>query len=262
MIDVYEEVSMSKTNNLRREKIEILLFERNRVQVKELAQILEVSPETIRCDLRFLEGKGVLYRTQGGATLRGTNIDIPMEIRHQEKVFEKRRIAKKALDYIRDDDIIYIDPSSTALYLGTLLKTKKNLTIITNSLKLVPILENGNHKIIVTGGEYSCQGKRLVGDYTLKIIDTIYFDVCIMGMDGCLGIDGPANMIPDEVILNDHLLQRSRKSILGSDSSKFSKCAHFQYAKFSMFDILITDKLSTNDRKRCNVKEIVEVGQE
>ena len=39
---------------------------------------------------------------------------------------------QQALEYIHDNSTIYIDPSSTAIYLGVLLKTKKNIILRVN----------------------------------------------------------------------------------------------------------------------------------
>lgn len=72
---------MSKTNEQRRDEIEQLIIKKEELSVKQLAKHFSVSLETIRMDFRYLEEKGILYRTHGGATLRSTNIDIPMDIR-------------------------------------------------------------------------------------------------------------------------------------------------------------------------------------
>lgn len=249
---------MSKNNDLRRKLIEDLLKEENIMQVSEFSKLLQVSAETIRKDLAYLEEKGVVYRTHGGARLRSSNIDIPYDIRSQEYTMEKRQIARQVPNFIHDDDIIYVDACSTASYLGPALKGKKNLTIVTNSMELLTSLQESPHKIIVTGGIYMKDGKRTSGDFALSVIDSIFFDICILGMDGCLHTDGPANMSGDEIVMNQHILSRSKSSILLSDASKFDKISHFQYAKFSQFDVLITTKLKPYDRERVGIANIIE----
>ncbi|NBK97141.1 MAG: DeoR/GlpR transcriptional regulator [Erysipelotrichia bacterium] len=252
---------MAKTNDERRLQIEKLLYQQEKLNVLTLANDFQVSAETIRNDLSFLEEKGILYRTHGGATLRGFNIDMPMDIRLQENKEKKRKIAEAAIHFIKNDMLIYIDPSSTALYLGKLLRLRKNITVITNSLDLADLLRDSEHKIYLLGGELSKQGKRTVGEYTLKMLACMYFDLCIFGMDGCLGIDGPANMIGDELAMNQLVLQRSKQAILLSDQSKFSRTAHFQYAPFQAFDALICDYLTKEDKERINIDKIIEVDE-
>lgn len=250
---------MSKVNDSRRSKIEKIVYEEEKVNVLSLAKIFKVSAETIRSDLSFLESKGILYRTHGGATLRGSNIDMPMDIRAQENIDIKKKIAEEAIKHIKNDMVIYIDPSSTALYLGKLLRLRKNITIVTNSFDLANLLRESDHKIYLLGGELSKQGKRTVGEFTLKMIECMYFDLCIFSMDGCKDINGPANMIGDEVIMNQLIIKRSKKAYLLSDASKFDRNAHFQYAEFTDFDTLICNKLQSDDKERLLIKNIIEL---
>lgn len=249
---------MSKNNDVRRDEITKIVLSKEKIKVDELAKILNVSAETIRSDLTFLEAKGFLYRTHGGATLRNSNADIPMDIRIRERADEKKSIAYKAINYINDDETIFIDPSSTALPLGRLLRLRKNLTIVTNSYELLPILSESNHKIFFAGGEYSKAGKRTFGTYCVDMLDSIFYDTCILGMDGCAHIDAPATSDHDASLINQHILKRSKRKILLSDASKFKATSAYQYALFKDFDILICDEISEEDRKRIDVPLIVE----
>ncbi len=249
---------MSKNNDKRRNEITKLVLSKGNVKVEELVSLLNVTAETIRSDLNFLEAKGILYRTHGGATSRNANVDVPMDIRLREQTEVKRQICYKAINFIKDDDIIFIDPSSTAIPLGRLLCLRKNLTIVTNSLELVPVVAQSDHKIIVLGGTYSKRGKRTYGGYTLEMLESMYFDLVITGMDGCLDVDGPATTSEEETSINKLILKRSKRNMLISDETKFSKNANFQYAKFTDFDIFITSKLSPQDKQRVNIPIIIE----
>ena len=160
--------------------------------------------------------------------------------------------------FLHDDDIIYIDACSTAAYLGMFLKQKKQLTFVTNALDLVASMQDSGHKIIMTGGTYVPEGKRLSGDFSMPLIQSLFFDVCIFGMDGCKDLDGPANMREDELMMNKAILERSHKAILVSDASKFERYAHYQYAKFSQFDVFITTQLSKEEKARLPIPYIIE----
>lgn len=249
---------MSKNNDNRRNEITKLVLTKGKVRVDELASMLNVTAETIRSDLSFLEAKGILYRTHGGATSRNTNIEIPMDIRLKEETDIKRQLSYQAINFINDDDIVFIDPSSTAVPLGRLLCLKKNLTIVTNSFELIPVLAESDHRIIVLGGMYSKLGKRTHGGYALDILNSIYFDVSIMGMDGCKNIDGPATSSEEETAINKLVITRCKKRILMSSANKFEKTSSFQFAKFSDFDILITTELNSKDKERVSTPTIVE----
>lgn len=237
---IYGDVKM-KAGEIRREEIEKYIFVNEEAQVNELAKMFDVTPETIRTDLALLEQKGVLHRTHGGAVIRMYNNETPMEIRKKERTEQKRKISYEAINYVKDDDFVFIDSSSTAFTLGRLLRLRKNLTIITNSYDLLLIIASTDHKVIFLGGVYSRLGKRTEGSYAIDMIDSLSYDVAFIGMDGCAGIDGPATIIEDARNINRHVMRRSKRNVLISDNTKFSKDAKYQYAKFEEFDVLITD---------------------
>lgn len=243
----------------RRENIVKNLSENKLLKVKELAEMMQVTPETIRADLNFLEKKGVLYRVHGGAIAREQDVEVPFEVRNMEQNEIKKQIANQAIHFIRDDSVIYIDASSTALSLGRLLRVRKNLTIFTNSFDLVPLLVDANHHIFVLGGEYYEPGKRLIGPYAIEMLKDIYFDLCVCGMDGSEGLDGPASKASNEHVLIQKVVKQSRTKMLLTDASKFKKSSNFKYATFSDFDILITSNLSESLKSQLKIKTIIEI---
>lgn len=245
---------MSKLKDKRRNDIQKILLEENQVKVDVLAKKFSVSPETIRTDLTFLEDKGFIYRNHGGAYLRSNTADAPMDVRTKENVEEKKAISEAAFDFIDDDMLIFISPSSTAVYLAKLLVLKKNLTIFTNSIDILMALIASHHDIYLIGGEYNRNGKRFIGEYSDNMVKNICFDLCLMGMDGCKGIDGPANKTRDEDVMNQIIMKKCHKNILLSDNTKFEQFANYQYADFDQFDVLITNKLDNTDRERLKGK--------
>ncbi len=251
---------MATKNDLRRKHIEDFIKLEELVSVETLSQRYNVSLETVRKDLTFLENKGKVYRTHGGARCRNDNYDMPMDIRTQENNDSKKAICLEAIKFIKDDDVIYLDASSSVLFLGKLLRLKKNLTIVTASYELIPILSVSSHKIIIVGGEYLRDGKRITGEYALMMLNTLYFDSCFLSLDGCKNVDGPCLMGNDELLMFHTVLSRSKTKLLLSDSSKFEKTAHYQYANFSEFDILITDAISKEDENRIHINTIINLG--
>ena len=83
----------------RRQRIVSMLREQGSVQIPSLAEIFNVSTQTLRKDLNFLDSKGICTRSPGGAILnRGTltpredAIDVKRTLFADEKV----RIGKAA----------------------------------------------------------------------------------------------------------------------------------------------------------------------
>ena len=96
--------------NERRVKIAEMLERRSSVTVAELTDAFQVSLETIRRDLEYLERQGALKRVHGGAiTVRKMQSYSSLSARVTEHREEKRRLALAAIPYIREGDCISLD---------------------------------------------------------------------------------------------------------------------------------------------------------
>ena len=102
--------------NDRRIKIMRQIEEKRSVSVDELVEKYHVSPITIRRDLQYWEDKGAIIRNYGGASL----IQEFVEDAEYERTTFQKAIAKRAALYIEEDDVIFINSSTTAL--STILK--------------------------------------------------------------------------------------------------------------------------------------------
>lgn len=253
---------MAKKNNVRRKAIEKQIQTEQQATVEQLAARYHVTPETIRTDLRFLEEKGSILRIHGGAVIRPLKTDPPITVRYQEDNHEKRAISKKILPFIHDGAMIYIDGGSTVLPLMHFLETKRDLTIVTDSYELVRAGFSSRHTIYALGGKLYKKGHMLVGDYALQMVQTMRFDTCILGMDGCKGANGPANGTPVEVILDQIVMHRSKQKILAAAAGKFEQEAAWQYADFSDFDVLITTSLPATVKAQLPIDQIIETEKE
>lgn len=70
-----KDVSMRKSKEARLSQIQSLLEEHESMAVKDLADTLEVTPETIRQDLNILERKDVIVREHGLARIAKNQVE-------------------------------------------------------------------------------------------------------------------------------------------------------------------------------------------
>lgn len=248
---------MKKSVEKRITAIQKYLLDKEKASVKELSVLLQVTPEMIRKDLSFLEEKGFLFRTHGGAVLRNSNIDIPLSIRSKEKIELKKQLCSRAIDLIHDEDCIFVDPSSTLLHLGNLIRLRKNLTVVTNCFDFLNTARDSNQTIFFLGGKYSATGNRSEGQFQLSMVEKFRFDISFFGSDGVLNMDGPGTQSNDAIFLNETVLANSKKKVLVLDSSKFQLSSRYQYADYSDFDVLITDTLPSQLRARIPIETIL-----
>ena len=123
-------------------KIMDLLNKDGAVSRVKLAEILGVTPETVRRDLSAMEKEGLLVRVHGGAVAKkGMELKSSLEKRLNENTALKRELSEKAAEFIREGDIIGIDAGSTAAVFAEVLKEKfTRLTVITQSIDVFNIL--------------------------------------------------------------------------------------------------------------------------
>ena len=128
--------------SVEREKqiLEILLKEK-RASVQDLAKALFISEPSVRRDLQSLEKQNLIKRTHGGAILEETalsNNKIPFLIREYEQSQAKAVIASKAIELIRDNDVVFLDASTSCYYLIPFLASKRNRKNTSEWAKLNP----------------------------------------------------------------------------------------------------------------------------
>ena len=99
-----------------------------RVVVSELSQLYDVSEETIRRDLDKLEKEGLAIKSYGGAVINeDVSIDLPFNVRKNQNVTGKQKMAELAASLVKDGDHIFLDASTTAAFCGESIKGKKNV---------------------------------------------------------------------------------------------------------------------------------------
>ena len=126
-----------------------------RVVVSQLSQLFDVSEETIRRDLDKLEKEGLATKSYGGAVINeDISIDLPFNIRKNQNVVGKQKMAELTADLVQDGEHIFLDASTTAVFVAKALKEKRErLTVITNSVEvLLELSDVSGWNIISTGG--------------------------------------------------------------------------------------------------------------
>lgn len=167
----------------REKEILSLLVERRRIEVTELSELLGVSQVTIRKDLDQLEKMHMIKRVHGFAQLNSED-DINSRLAwHYE---EKTKIAEKAAELISDNDTVMIENGSCcALTALSIARTKKNVTIVTNSAFIADYVRNEpNVQIVLLGGIYQKESQCLVGPMIRECAMNYNVKYCMIGTDG------------------------------------------------------------------------------
>jgi DeoR/GlpR family transcriptional regulator of sugar metabolism len=213
--------------NVNREKqiLEILLKEK-KASVGELARALFISEPSVRRDLQSLENQNLIKRTHGGAVLEETALSknrIPFLLREYEQSDAKAAIAQKAIDLICDNDVIFLDASTSCYYLIPFLASKRNLTVITNGVKALSKLAEYDINTISTGGALVSSCLALVGEEAHKTIEAYNANIAFFSCRGVSDEGYLTDISPEENAVRKRMISRSRKSYLLCASEKFGK---------------------------------------
>ena len=100
----------------RQNVIERELARQGFVLVPAMSELLRCSEETVRRDLKEMEREGKLTRTHGGAYLLDQyDKSYPTALRKTYMHQTKSKLARLAMQYIRENEVIMLDSSTTCL---------------------------------------------------------------------------------------------------------------------------------------------------
>ncbi|NPV54167.1 MAG: DeoR/GlpR transcriptional regulator [Firmicutes bacterium] len=227
----------------RRMKILEMLEEKQSVTTSELSQELNVSEMTIRRDLDYLDKTFALKRTYGGAVSKFSTNGTPLlALRLHIHAEEKKRIAKRAAQMVKDGESIFLDASSTCYYFAQELKRFSNLTVITNSpyltseFMLCPTIQ-----VICLGGMLRHSTGSLVGPETEEFLLKLHADKLFIAVKGISFESGLTENDPAEAQVKRNKIRVSSEVVLLSDYSKFGKVGLIQVAPLESVTYVVTD---------------------
>ena len=220
------------------------LFKDKSVSVASLSSEYRVSAETIRRDLDKLCSKDpMIIRVHGGAYRVTPDGDPPYSFRESSRVEEKTRIAEACFHRIREGDFVFMDSSTTTLYLSKLIAASDlHLTVITNGLGIINELSKcKNIDILGVGGKYTDATHSFVGNTAFSGLSGLYAAKAFVS---CSGIDldfGITHNSDDEAAIRKIMLTNSKERYLLIDSNKFGRCKTYKIVGFETIDEIFTD---------------------
>lgn len=210
----------------REKQILELLLKGERVSVKELSERLYISEPSVRRDLASLEKQNLIKRVHGGAVIEKTALSknkIPFIIREYEQSSAKALIAENAVKLVQDNDVLFLDASTSCYYLIPLLAEKRNLTVITNGVKALSALAEYGINTISTGGTLIASCLALVGEDAYDTIDRYNADIAFFSCRGLTRDGDLTDISPEENNIRRRMIKQSKSAYLLCASDKFNK---------------------------------------
>lgn len=236
----------------RRQVILDRLLATSRVVVGELSAEFDVSEETIRRDLEWLEQEGVAVRTYGGAVLKHSDqAPPPYATRKNTNVEGKVAIARLLAGLLRNGDTLMVDESSTALFAVRAVRHLKELTLITNSLNILQeVSGQDSWNIISTGGRLKPDIMALVGPKALSTIQGYHVRCALLSARGINTQLGIADSSDDVVQVKRAMMAAADRTVLLADHRKFDRTGFVSLGSLEEVDQIITDREPSEEWKK------------
>ncbi len=237
---------MTKTELRTAKLLEMLQIDK-RVDVKTVANALEISEATVRRLFAQLEEDGGVIRVHGGVQLAPqVGYDYSYRVSASHKSQEKTLIANAAVDVVTSDESLFLDSGTTVLKLAEALSVKiqmgalGNIVVVTNSLTNIETLAKWC-KVILIGGEVRLPRRDVCGTIAEKVLMMFHVDKAFFGADAISLERG--FMATDERTskMNEIVLEQADNAYVLTDSGKFNKTSFISYASLDAVDAIFTD---------------------
>jgi DeoR/GlpR family transcriptional regulator of sugar metabolism len=232
--------------NIRRERIEQMVRERERVTVDALAELLGTSRETIRRDLTDLAERGRVRKFHGGATLaepRGPEADVEgsFQGRLLENAEAKRAIARRAIQLFEPGDTLFVDTGTTTLLFAEELAIASGLTVITNSAAIAAMAARGNaNSTFLIGGEYRAESTENLGPLAIDQISQFHAIHAVLAV-GSIETVGILDFDLREADVARAMITQSRSVTVLADASKFGRGGLIKVAPLEAVHRVVTE---------------------
>lgn len=212
------------------------------VAVEALTAAFDVTPQTIRRDIKLLCDLGILRRYYGGASLVTNTHNMEYETRRNLMAAEKAAIGRLVAEHIPDGASLFLNVGTTTEAVARALLGHRGLKVITNNLNLAILLSQGqDFEVSIAGGRIRPDDLAVVGEATVDFINNFRVDFGIIGISG---IDFDGTLLDfdfREVKVAQTIIANARTVFLATDHSKFGRRAMVKLGHVSMLDAVFVD---------------------
>lgn len=227
----------------RRDSIKELLDQAGFVNVQDLVSRFQVSSETIRRDLEYLEKSGFLRRVHGGAVSIHHHIhEQAYQSRITQNLEEKQAIARTAASLVEDGDTVIITPGTTTLEVSHQFRSRKELTVITNSLPVaMDLADCPAITVYCLGGRTHDGDFATSGIMAMENLSIFNAAKLILGTGGITSLHGLTDYRMEEAELLRVYISMVDDIICVADHSKFGIVSLYNICPADKLRHLVTD---------------------
>ncbi len=253
-----DRTAVSRLSEIRRRELLALVTKRGHCTIAELSERFDVSVPTVHRDVDLLVASNQVRKIHGGVeTMPRSAVDSSwnsgFEVRINRHRDRKREVARKAVQLLESDDTVFLDSSTTALYLAREIAGSDlgRLTIVTNSGCIASEFHRfPRHMTLVNiGGVYNAQLNSYLGRIARDAVTGLRIGKVFLSAVG-VSAEGAFTFHEDHAAFLGQLLRDCGTRVLLTDSSKFGREALFRICGLAELSVIVTDRhLSAESRE-------------
>jgi DeoR family transcriptional regulator of aga operon len=222
-----------------------------RLSVGEAAELLGVSPATIRRDFAALAEQQLVTRTHGGVVASAVSYDLPARYRGALADSLRERIAVAACERLESGTVVGFNGGLTTSAVARQLAARTDLvsvdgrpaiTVVTNALNIAAEMVLRPHiRTVTVGGVARPRSYELVGPLAATVLEQLWIDVLVLGVDGFSLEAGATTHHDAEAGVNTLMVRRSARVMLVAGSEKLGLRAFARICDASAVHTVVTD---------------------
>ncbi|WP_417210076.1 DeoR/GlpR family DNA-binding transcription regulator [Antarctobacter sp.] len=232
----------------RHQRILSMLAASRQVSANDLAEMLNVSRETVRRDLLDLEKTGQVNRVHGGAVLPEPRTEEPFRQRMTVQLRAKSEIARKAAGLIQPGQTILVDAGTTTAIFARELAKLSGVTVITNSLDVATTLQGAGKEVLLLGGRMLADVPATVGELTLSEIRRFSVDLCFSAPVAVHPVKGAFFYDLQEAEIAIAMAAQAQRSVILADQSKLGETSRVRSWEPAEIGSLVTNRAATAEQ--------------
>lgn len=231
----------------RRQRLALLLEKLPRGSITELAEILALSPRTVRSDLKALGAADLVPRGGGSdeRCLPGVeqfHTTSTFAERTQINTGAKRAIARWAAGLVQDGDTILLDASTTVYNMAPFLAARRNLVVLTNGIAIgCRLAENRTNAVILVAGVIHPEHASMIGPLYEPVLRNHHIKTAFVSCRGFSLSAGLTETDVNEAAVKIRMVALAESTAVLADSTKFGQVYHAPFARADQVTHIFTD---------------------
>lgn len=229
-----------------------LILERLRrdgkVVAAELSQDLDVSPDTVRRDLRELADAQLLRRVHGGALPPAVGARSYAD-RLEQAPAAKAAIGRATSRLFRSGQVILLDAGTTTLEVARHLPAELEATVVTNSPPIaVALADHPSVEVSVVGGMLAKDAHALVGSAAVDALRSVRADVLVLGVCSVHLEIGITVLDVEESYVKRAMIANAAEVVAVSAAAKLGSAGPYAIAPLEELTYLVTEADASPDK--------------